>query len=355
MSGAGMRAVRIHGKGDVRVEELDTPAVAPGKVLLTGGYTGVCGSDLHMYYAPEAFVWDFSRPAKLTGATWPQILGHEFSGTVAVVGDGVTNVKPGDRVAVFPYHYCGECPGCLAGDYTACRYIAFEGIQGQSGGMAQVKSIEAGKCFVLPDGVDLRLGALVEPMAVAWRGVELSGASETDAALVVGGGPIGLGAYFALTARGVRTIVVSEPSAERRAVLKAVGAEHVFDPASENVVDYVRGLTADIGVQVAIDCAGAPRAFPDAMRALGLAGRMVVVAAYEQPVELRPELLSGGKSIRSSAVYTREDFGEVIGAMACGVYRIDGGWVETTGFDGVEDALHHLRAGKGMKIVVETP
>ena len=80
-----------------------------------------------------------------------------------------------------------------------------------------------------------------------------------------------------------------------------------------------------------------------------------MVAAYEQPVELWPAAPIAAVSIRSSAVYTREDFGEVIGAMACSMYRIDGGWVETTGFDGVEDALHDLRAGKGMKIVVETP
>jgi (R,R)-butanediol dehydrogenase/meso-butanediol dehydrogenase/diacetyl reductase len=98
-----------------------------------GGYTGVCGSDLHLYFAPEAFAWDFSSPAELTGAAWPQILGHEFSGTMAAVRDGVTSVRAADRVAAFPYHHCRRCPACQAGDPASCALMAFEGIQGQSG------------------------------------------------------------------------------------------------------------------------------------------------------------------------------------------------------------------------------
>lgn len=351
-----MKAVRIHDKGDIRIEELEAPtlALAPGKVLLTGGYTGICGSDLHLYFAPETFPWDFSTPAKLTGATWPQILGHEFSGQVAAVGDGVGSLRPGDRVAVFPYHYCGECPACRTGRYTSCFSTAFEGIQGQSGGMAQVKIVDANQCFVLPDTVDLRLGALVEPMAVAWHGVALS-APGAGAAVVVGGGPIGVGAYFALKARGVETVVVSEPSAVRRAVLAALGAQYVVDPASESLVDRVRDLTGGAGADVVIDCAGVPQAFPDALQSLGLGGRMVIVAAYEKPIEINANLLFGDKSIRTSAVYTREDFAAVIEAMGRGLYRTDGGWIETVGFEDVETALQNLRAGKGMKVLVETP
>jgi (R,R)-butanediol dehydrogenase/meso-butanediol dehydrogenase/diacetyl reductase len=349
-----MRALRIHGKGDIRIEELPAPVVAPGKVLLTGGYTGVCGSDLHLYFAPEAFPWDFSTPAQLTGATWPQILGHEFSGQVTAVGDGVENVRPGDRVAVFPYHYCGECPACRAGRYTSCFLMAFEGIQGRSGGMAQVKVVDATQCFTLPDTVDLRLGALVEPMAVAWHGAAL-GSSEARAAVVVGGGPIGVGTYFALQSQGVETVVVSEPSAERRAVLAALGAQHVVDPMTENLVDRIHELTNGTGADVVIDCAGVPQAFPDALRSLGLGGRMVIVAAYEKPIEINANLLFGDRSIRTSAVYTREDFAAVIEAMGHGLYRTDGGWIDTIAFEGVETALQNLRAGKGMKVLVETP
>jgi (R,R)-butanediol dehydrogenase/meso-butanediol dehydrogenase/diacetyl reductase len=349
-----MRAVRIHGERDVRLDDVDPPAVGPGEVILAGGYTGICGSDLHLYFAPQAFPWDFSSPAQLTGAAWPQILGHEFSGAVVEVGPGVENLAVGDRVAVFPYHYCGQCPACLAGSHMLCPLIAFEGIQGRSGGMAERKIVDADKCFVLPEGLDLQLGALVEPMAVAWRGVTLARPEPDRAAVVVGGGPIGVGAYFALKARGVQTVIVSEPSADRRAVLAGLGVEHLVDPMSDDLVAHSRKLTDGAGAAVAIDCAGVPRAFSEAMRTLGINGRMVIVATYEKPIELLAHDLAGDKSIMSSSVYSRDDFAAVIEAMGRGMYRADGGWIDTVEFEGVEAALHDLRAGKGMKVLVRT-
>jgi len=350
-----MRAVRIHDQEDVRVESLDEPQVEPGKVLLTGGYTGICGTDLHLYFAPPSMLGDPHSPAKLTGATWPQILGHEFSGEVAAVGDGVHDVQPGDRVAVFPLHVCGACPACLADCPVACRHMAFEGINGRSGGMAETKIVDADKCFVLPDGVDLRLGALVEPMAVAWHGVALAEPDVDGAAVVVGGGPIGLGSYLALKARGVETVIVSEPSPARREILASVGVEHLVDPFSESLPERAAELTGGAGVAVAIGCAGAPTAFNDAIKALAVNGRLVILAVYESAPALEVSSLLGEKSIRLSAIYTRSDFAAVIDAMEQGRYRVDGGWIETTDFGGVEAAIHDLRQGRGMKVLVETP
>jgi len=174
-------------------------------------------------------------------------------------------------------------------------------------------------------------------------------------ALVIGGGPIGVGAYFALKAAGVDDVVVSEPSAGRRAILSALEVEHIVDPLSESVIDVCRDLTYGEGVAVAIDCAGAPQAFPDAMQALSYSGRMVIVAAFEKPIELSTRLLIGEKVIRSSEIYTREDFGAVIGAMARGGYRTNGGWIKTVEFGDVERVLRELREGRHMKVLVRTP
>jgi (R,R)-butanediol dehydrogenase/meso-butanediol dehydrogenase/diacetyl reductase len=356
MTGPGttMRAVRLHGREDLRVEELPVPQVEPGTVLLRDGFNGICGSDLHLFFTPESLGFDLHRPAELTGAMLPQILGHEFSGVVAEVGEGVDDVRPGDRVAVFPLHYCRRCAACRRGRYNECRRMALEGIQGRSGGMAQVKLIAADQLHVLPDTVGLQHGALVEPLAVAWHAAAVSGLQPGGTALVVGGGPIGLGVWFALRARGARTVIVSEPSPERRTILSRLGVDVVVDPRHEDLVRTVMDVTAGRGVDVTLDAAGQPGAFPDAMRSLGLEGRMVIVASYEEPVPLQPTLLLGGKQIVTSATYTHDDFTQVISALAQSDLPL-AGWVETIGFDDVAGALHRLRAGHGMKLLVRTP
>lgn len=350
-----MKAVRIHGVEDVRVEEIPDVVVDSKTVALSGGYTGICGTDLHLYYEPETFAGDFLQPAELTGATWPQILGHEFSAVVTQVGAGVVDLVPGDRVAVFPYHFCGKCHACAAGHSTDCEYMAFEGIQGRSGGMAQTKLVNAHQCFKLPPEVDSVLGALVEPMAVGWHGVGVSRAVRGDSALVLGGGAIGIATYYALLAKGVRPIIVSEPMAERRAILERVGVEIVVDPAAQDLLAEVRRHTGGRGVAATIDTAGSPEAFIEGMQCLAVDGRMVTIALYKRPIALTRDLLAAGRSIQSSAVYTRDDFHQVIAAMQAGLISLKGDWIRIVEFEDVVQAIADGRAGDGMKVLVRTP
>lgn len=128
-----MRAVRFHGKEDLRIEEVDEPDPGPGQVKLRNAYTGICGTDLHVFFTPDASGFDFSTPDELTGATLPQVFGHEFSGEVVAVGEGVTDHSEGDRVAVWPLHSCGRCPACAVGLDSGCRRLACQGISSPGG------------------------------------------------------------------------------------------------------------------------------------------------------------------------------------------------------------------------------
>lgn len=350
-----MWAVRIHGERDLRVENLPNPVLSPGMVVLHDGFTGICGTDLHLYYAPNSYGEDFSQPAALTDAVWPQILGHEFSGVVAEVAPDVTNLRPGDRVAVFPYHSCGNCWPCRAGQETDCELMAFDGIQGRSGGLAERKLIAADQCFLLPAGVNLELGALVEPMAVGWHGVDVSQVTQGNSALIVGGGPIGIGVFFALRVKGVWPIVVSEPSELRRETLRRVGVELLIDPLAEDLSTGVGAFTSGAGVTAVIDTAGSPQAFVEAMGCLAVGGNMVTIAIYERPVPLTRSLLAAGRSIRSSAVYTRDDFRAVIDAMDGGSISLQGDWVRYIDVDDIDTAIADLRAGASAKVLVRTP
>src|SRR5579862_9613523 len=103
-----MKAARLHGRQDIRVEDVPEPSPGQGQVKLRNAFAGICGSDLHVYFEPELLGYGI-RPHPLTGSVPPQILGHEFSGTVVELGDGVDRVRVGDRAAVYPAYSCGTC------------------------------------------------------------------------------------------------------------------------------------------------------------------------------------------------------------------------------------------------------
>ncbi|MFJ4252541.1 2,3-butanediol dehydrogenase [Microbacterium sp. NPDC090003] len=348
-----MKAAVFHSQEDLRIEEVADPSPGPGQVKLRNAFAGICGSDLHVYYTPEAAGLDFEHPHPLTGSTLPQILGHEFSGTVVELGAGVDGISVGDRVAVWPIYYCGDCAACRRGMYNACQKIGFHGLSSNGGGMAEFTTVDASKLHVLPENVDLRLGALVEPMSVAWHAVSRSGVEPGGTALIAGAGPIGIGVWFALKARGIDKVLVSEPSADRRAIIAALGAT-VVDPVAEDLGAAVAALTDGDGVDVAFDAAGAGPAVTSSLASLVPGGRVVVVAIHERTMDFLPtQLVMAETEIAGALAYLPEDFDAVIAAMAAGVYDTTG-WVQDVPLDGVVDAIHALRGGAGAKILVQS-
>ena len=145
-----MRAAIFRG-GDIVVDTLPEPVPAIGQVLVKTLACGICGSDLHMY--------DGSHPVLRP----PLVMGHEFAGVVAEVGEGVTNVTEGDRVVVEPYDVCGECAACTAGRYNICRKLGFVGLDGQQGGFAE-KCVVGSRWVHRLGDIPTDLGALVEPL-----------------------------------------------------------------------------------------------------------------------------------------------------------------------------------------------
>lgn len=349
-----MKAAQFYGKEDLRVEELVEPSPGPGEVKLRNAYSGICGSDLHFFFYPEALPFDLNEPHPLTGACLPQTLGHEFAGTVVEVGEGVQGVQAGDRAAVYPLvASCGDCPACDKGLRFSCRMMGSLGANAPGGGLSEYTTVPESSLHLLPDNVDLRMGALVEPMAVAWHAVERSGVQAGGSALVAGAGPIGIGVWFALKARGVQRVLVSEPSAERRAIIAGLGAT-VVDPVNGDLAAAIAELTDGSGVDVAVDAAGAGAAINSALYGLAAGGRIVVVALHEHPMDFQPTLLSMGETeIVGSVGYRPEEFDAVIAAMADGFYDTTG-WVQEIPLTGIVDALHALRSGAGAKILIKT-
>lgn len=348
-----MPALRFFGKEDVRIEDVEIPVPGPGQVRLRNAYAGICGSDLHIYFAPEACNTDFSRPHPVTGATLPQILGHEFSGTVESVGPEVAGVEVGDEAAVWGVHSCGKCGACERGHAHACAQVTFHGVYAEGGGMARYAVVDASRLHKLPAGVDLRMGALVEPMAVAWHAVRRADVDPSSSVMVLGAGPIGLGVYFALKARGVSNIVVVDISEERLAIAQKVGVAQVVHAARTPVAEAADRFTDGRGFNHVIDAAGSPQALEGAISSLSFRGVLTIVALYGAPVEVKTnQLIRQEAEIRGSQAYAPEDFDDVIEAMAAGLYDFSG-WVDVVPLDGFVAAAHRLRDGIGMKVLVQ--
>ncbi|MFC9789132.1 zinc-binding dehydrogenase [Rhodococcus sp. NPDC127528] len=346
-----MLGLRLHGASDARLDEIPEPEIRPGMVKIRIACTGICGSDLALYEtAPVPLDW----PHPLIGEHGPHVLGHEFSGYVTEIGSGVAGIPIGALVAVQPNLEDGTCPACVRGEPNLCEQSAFLGVNGGGGGFAEYVVAPAPKVFVLPAGFTPETGALIEPLSVAWHAVRQSGIVEGQTALVVGGGPIGLGLLLCLEAHGAGRVIVSEVSEGRRALAAALGADAI-DPRAVDPVSYAREVTAGQGVDASFDAAGVGKAtFMPALDALRKGGRTVAVAMYHEAIDIDPgTFMVTEKVCTGSFAYTRDDFRSVIDAVADG--RIDPAPLVTSRIrlDEVLDKGIHLLRGEGRDTEVK--
>ncbi len=345
-----MRAVVYNGRNDIDITDVPTPKTGDGQVLVQVAYNGICGTDLHEYYDGPIFVP--TEPHPLTGRSLPVVLGHEFSGTVVEVGSGVRDLAEGDRVTIEPIYRCGECVPCRAGRYNTCTRVGFHGLS-TDGGMAELTAVDEQMVHKLADEVSTELGALVEPMSVAYHAAKLGGATPDDTALVFGAGPIGIGLWFALRGQGIEDVLVVEPSPVRRASIERLGARTI-DPAAVDVPAFVADHTQGLGVAAAFDAAGVRPAVEAALASLGPGRTMVSVAIYERPLETPLiQLVLREARIQGTICYTGDDYRAVIDLMARGHYDTTG-WVEKIALsDVVTEGFEALRAGRKMKVLVD--
>jgi (R,R)-butanediol dehydrogenase / meso-butanediol dehydrogenase / diacetyl reductase len=345
-----MRAVVYNGRHDIEITDVPTPKAGDGQVLIQVAYNGICGTDLHEYYDGPIFVP--TEPHPLTGRSLPVVLGHEFSGTVVEVGPGVKTLAEGDRVAVEPIYKCGECVPCRAGRYNICTRIGFHGLS-TDGGMAELTAVDEWMAHKLPDEVPTDLGALVEPMSVAYHAAKLGDVDPDGTALVFGAGPIGIGLWFALRGQGVEDVLVVEPSPVRRAGIERLGARTI-DPTAVDVPAFVADHTKGHGVAGAFDAAGVRPAVEAALASLGPGKTMVSVAIYERPLETPLiQLVLREARIQGTNCYTGDDYRAEIDQMTRGHYDTTG-WVEKVAMsDVLKEGFEALHAGQKMKVLVD--
>jgi (R,R)-butanediol dehydrogenase/meso-butanediol dehydrogenase/diacetyl reductase len=283
-----MKASRFHGPKDLRIEDIPEPAVEPGSVKMKVEWTGICGTDLHEFEEGPIFIPAAGHPHAITGETLPVVLGHEFAGTVVEVGEGVTHVKVGDKVAVEPYITCDECEFCKDGAdglYNLCQKIGYYGLSGRGGGFAEYTVVDGRRAFPIGD-LSTEVGALVEPLSVAHHAIARSGAKPGEAVAVFGAGPIGLFIISILRALGIETVYSIEISPIRKEKALAAGATFVLDPTQDDVVARLQAETGGLGVHRAFEAVGASPALQSALDSVRSGGTVVNVAIWSRKAEI---------------------------------------------------------------------
>jgi L-iditol 2-dehydrogenase len=263
-----MRAARLHGIGDMRVEEVHRPDPGPGEVLLKIAAVGVCGSDVHYYV--EGQLGD-------QVPTEPFVLGHEFAAWVEALGPDVEGLKLGELVAVEAGIACGKCEFCLHGHPNLCLDMRFCGAPPIGGVYSEYTVMPAENCFPLPEGFDAIDGVMLEPLGVALHTVDLGHLRPAQTVAVLGAGPIGLVTAAVARLAGATEIYMTEPLAYRRTFAQEYVADAVFNPDETDVVEEILARTYGRGVDVSFDAAAAPETPNQCAAVTRRGGKMIAV------------------------------------------------------------------------------
>ena len=337
-----MQALVLHGVGDLRLEDVPRPAPGPGSrgVLVRIGSCGVCGSDIPRIFSKGTY-------------SFPTVCGHEFAGTVEAVAAGIATVAPGDRVAVFPLLWCGECGPCREEKYAQCVDYDYLGSR-CDGAFAEYVTAPPANLVPVPDGVSLEEAAMTEPAAVALHAVRRGGGcSEGETVAIFGIGPIGLMVAQWVRAAGASRILLFDIEAAKLEQARRMGFEDVFDSSAADPVEVVEERSGGEGVDLAFDGAGVPQTLLEAMASACREGRVVMLGNPSADVNLPATLISqlmrreatlyGTWNSHFSSSGDTDDWRDVLSAMAEGTLDLEPLITHRIPLDGAVDVLEGMK------------
>ncbi|MBN1685458.1 MAG: zinc-binding dehydrogenase [Spirochaetales bacterium] len=270
-----MKAAVYKEKGVLAVEEMPSPSPHEGELLVRVTYCGICGTDLHNYSC---------------GIPAPgSVLGHEWCGVVAELGDGVRGFHVGDRVMYHPY----GGPGAVAAGEASSRNLrlnprAIYSAPARRGAYADYITTAASRVARIPDGVSDKAAACLEPLVAAIHAVRLGNLKVSDTVAFIGAGPIALFMIQRVKQAGARAVYVSEISPARAAKATELGADRVFNPLKQDIVEEIVGLTGGRGPDIVYECAAAKGTLDQACRLVAVDGRVTCLAVYQETITLDP-------------------------------------------------------------------
>ena len=280
-----MKAIVFHGVNDLRYEPKWTEPrpLRPGEAHIASAWCGICGTDLEDLR--QGAIIPIGKPHPESGRMAPMVIGHEFSGVVVDIAPDVTNVKPGDRVAMECIRHCGRCIWCKRGEYASCLNQVSIG-QHDDGGMAEFFNIPAYDCIKLPDSLPLDIASMAEPLAVMVRAARKGRIAPGEVVTVVGAGAIGLFGVAMARVAGASKIISITHGGHRAEVAKLMGATNVLNSKVEGWREEFMDITDGLGSEVVLDCGGNIPAIRLAVELASRHGRTVITTVIDEDVPL---------------------------------------------------------------------
>ena len=335
-----MRAAVYTGARTISVQDREIEPPGPGQVQIDVAYTGICGTDLHIFHGDmDARVGEQA------------VIGHEMSGRIAALGAQVDGWQTGLPVTVMPLAWCGACPACRAGHEHICHHLDFLGID-SAGAMQGRWNVAASTLIALPPALPLERAALIEPVAVAVHDVRRAELRAGQKVVVVGGGPVGLLIAMVAAADGAQVLLV-EPNGYRREVATGLGLR-VLDPTAIDVVGAVEEWTGGAGADVAFEVSGAPAGVDTAVEVLAVRGKLVMVAIHPvpRPVNLH-RFFWRELTLLGARLYRREDFERAVELVGSGRVSVERLISRVVPLGDVAAAFTALESGAAMKVLID--
>lgn len=298
-----MKSIVCQKPGELKFLKSEKPQPKAGEVLLKIRAIGVCGTDIHAYGGNQPFF------------SYPRVLGHELSGDIVATGEGV-DLPIGKPAYVIPYLECGECVACRVGKTNCCTNIEVIGVH-RDGGMCEYLSLPASH-VVITEGVPYDQLAVVECLAIGAHSVRRAQISENDTVMVLGAGPIGLGAAQFAKVAGAKTFIADVNDDRLAFAKREINIDEVVD-CKGDVNAKLEALTNGEYPTVIIDCTGNPKAMESTFGWLAHGGRLVFVSVVKADITFNdPEFHKRETTLMGSRNATKEDFEHVVTCLGNG-------------------------------------
>ncbi|MEH7224747.1 NAD(P)-dependent alcohol dehydrogenase [Bacillus sp. JJ1566] len=268
-----MKAAVMNKPFEIEIMDIPVPSVSGNDVLVKVMAVGICGSDIHYYEHGKIGRYIVEKPL---------ILGHECAGLVAAVGEKVTKVKVGDRVAIEPGITCGQCEYCKGGRYNLCPEVQFLATPPVNGAFLQYLKHPEDFLFPIPDSLTFEEAALIEPFSVGIHAAKRSKIQPGSTVVIMGMGPVGLTAIAAVKAFGASKIIVTDLEENRLFAAKQLGATDVINVLEKEPIEEILKITNGKGADIAFETAGSPKALQSALGSVKRGGKLVIIGLPPQ-------------------------------------------------------------------------